>query len=130
MGGMISAIERGYPQAEIGRSSYDYQRWVESGDTVVVGVNRFRIEEEQPIDTLRIGEAATSAQCARLRRVREERSEAAAHRALDRLRNAAESRDNLMPFLLEAVKSYATLGEICGSLRQVFGVWQERNLTV
>jgi methylmalonyl-CoA mutase N-terminal domain/subunit len=130
MGGMISAIERGYPQAEIGRSSYDYQRRVESGDAVVVGVNHFRIEEEQPIDTLRIGEAATRAQCAQLRRVREERSDAAAHRALDRLRNAAESHDNLMPFLLEAVKSYATLGEICGSLRQVFGVWQERNFTI
>jgi methylmalonyl-CoA mutase N-terminal domain/subunit len=127
---MISAIERGYPQSEIARSSYDYQRRVESGDAVVVGVNRFRIEEEQPIDTLRIGEATTEAQCARLRRVREERSGSAVSHALDRLRNAAETRDNLMPFLLEAVKSYATLGEICGSLRQVFGVWQERNPTV
>jgi methylmalonyl-CoA mutase N-terminal domain/subunit len=132
IGGMISAIERGYPQAEIAGSSYDYQRRVETGDTVVVGVNRFQTRGEgaQPIDTLRIGESATRAQCAKLRRLREERSGEAVRRALDRLRNAAETGDNLMPFILEAVKSYATLGEICESLRQVFGVWQERNLTV
>jgi len=137
MGGMISAIERGYPQAEIARSSYDYQRRVETGDTVVVGVNRFQNppraqgeNAEQPIETLRIGENAASAQFARLRTVRAERSADAVRRALDRLRDVAEKRDNLMPFLLEAVKSYATLGEICESLRQVFGIWQERNFTV
>jgi methylmalonyl-CoA mutase N-terminal domain/subunit len=95
-----------------------------------VGVNRFQIEEEPPIDTLRIDEGAAKAQCEKLARLRRERSQEAVDRSLARLRAGAESQGNLMPLLLEAVKSYATLGEICGSLREVFGVWRERDQTV
>jgi methylmalonyl-CoA mutase, N-terminal domain len=130
MGGMIAAIESGYPQAAIAGASYDYQRAVETGEAAVVGVNRFQIEEEPPIDILRIDEEAAKAQCQKLARLRRERSQEAVDRSLARLRAGAESQDNLMPLLLEAVKSYATLGEICGSLREVFGLWREREQTL
>jgi methylmalonyl-CoA mutase, N-terminal domain len=130
MGGMIAAIESGYPQAAIAGASYDYQRAVETGEAAVVGVNRFQIEEEPRIDILRIDEEAAKAQCQKLARLRRERSQEAVDRSLARLRAGAESQDNLMPLLLEAVKSYATLGEICGSLREVFGLWREREQTL
>ncbi|MDE3195283.1 MAG: methylmalonyl-CoA mutase, partial [Acidobacteriota bacterium] len=126
MGGMIPAIEAGYPQSEIARSSYEYQRKVESGEAVVVGVNRFAEAEEKPIDLLRIDRAAEAAQCEKLRRLRAERSNEAATRALGRVRKAAGSGENLMPSLIDAVRAYATLGEICDALRDVFGVWVER----
>ncbi len=127
MGGMVAAIESGYPQSEIARASYEYQRRVESGDAVVVGVNRFRIEQEPPIDTLRIGESVADLQRVKLRRLRAERSSEAVSRSLNQLRGAANGSDNLMPFLLDAVKSLATVGEICTALREVFGVYEERN---
>lgn len=126
MGGMIPAIEAGYPQAEIARASYEFQRKVESVEAIVVGVNKFQEDEEKPIDLLRVDQSAECAQVEKLRRLRHDRSGERATQALDRLKRAAASNENLMPPLLEAVRSYATLGEICAALKDVFGVWQER----
>ena len=126
MGGMIAAIERGYPQAEIARASYEYQQRAESGKAVVVGVNRFAAPEEQGIETLRIDPSVESQQRDKLSALRKRRSAPATARALDDLRRGAEGTQNLMPLLLEAAKSYATLGEICDVFREVFGIYTER----
>ncbi len=126
MGGMVPAIEAGYPQAEIAQASYEFQKKVESGEAVVVGVNRFRSEEERPLELLRIDAAAEAAQCAKLRRLRGSRNNAAVSKALSDLAREAEGSANLMPALLGAVRAYATVGEICATLRSVFGCWQER----
>jgi methylmalonyl-CoA mutase N-terminal domain/subunit len=131
MGGMLEAIERGFPQAEIARSSYEYQRLVESGRQKVVGVNAFTVENERPPELLEIGEAAAQAQCAKLQRLRARRDNDAVARALDRLRDACRGGintiggTNTMPAILDAVRAEASLGEICGAMSQVFGVWRE-----
>ncbi len=125
MGGMIPAIEKGYPQSEIGRASYEYQQRVESGEAVVVGVNRFQVSDERPIELLKIDAAAEQAQREKLRRLRSTRNNRSVERSLLNLRHAAQGSENLMPFMLDAVRSYATVGEICGALRDVFGEWKE-----
>ncbi len=122
MGGAVRAIETGWMQQEIQAASWAYQQDVESGREVVVGVNRFRSEDEaEPKLIFRVDPRLAEAQLRRLEALRRERDTAAVARSLARLRAAAESDDNLMPPILEAVKSYATLGEICGVLREVFG---------
>jgi methylmalonyl-CoA mutase N-terminal domain/subunit len=127
MGGMIAAIERGFPQAEIARASYQYQQKIEKGEAVVVGVNRFRADEEKPIETLRIDPSAEDRQIEKLRQLRKTRNNGDVERTLNVLRHAADApSQNLMPPLLDAVRSYATLGEICGALREVFGTYEER----
>jgi methylmalonyl-CoA mutase N-terminal domain/subunit len=126
MGGMIAAIAGGYPQAEIARSSYEYQREVERGEAIIVGVNRFQVAEDQPIETLRVDASARTHQAEKLHRLRKERHNDDVERSLNALRRAAEGDRNLMPPLLDAVRSYATLGEICDVLRGVFGEYQER----
>ncbi len=127
MGGMIPAIERGFPQGEIAAASYGQQKKVESGETVVVGVNRFAgaSGNGKPLETLRIDRAAEDAQCVKLRRLRAVRSGEAVARELGRLRRVAESETNLMPVLMDAARAYATLGEICSALADVFGRWVE-----
>jgi methylmalonyl-CoA mutase, N-terminal domain len=131
MGGMIAAIQLGFPQSEIARASYEYQQKIESGSAVVVGVNRFRVEEEQPIQTLRVDETAQGRQIEKLRQLRKRRNNKEVEGSLNALRRAAAGSGNacdrnLMPPLLDAVRSYATLGEICGVLREVFGSYEER----
>ncbi len=127
MGGMIAAIERGFPQAEIARSSYEYQQKIEKGEAVVVGVNRYRAEDEKPIETLRIDPSAEALQIEKLRQLRKTRNNGDVERTLNVLRHAADApSQNLMPPLLDAVRSYATLGEICGALREVLGTYEER----
>ena len=126
MGGMIPAIEQSYPQLEIANASYAFQKKVEAGDAVVVGVNRFRNETEVPVATLRIGEEAGRAQVAKLKSLRSRRNAAAVAHCLDELREAARGADNLMVPLTNAVRAYATLGEVCSALRDVFGAWTER----
>jgi methylmalonyl-CoA mutase N-terminal domain/subunit len=127
MGGMIPAIERGFPQAEIARASYEYQQKIETGEAVVVGVNRYRVEEETPIQTLRIDPSAEDLQIEKLRHLRKTRNNGDVERTLNVLRHAADAgSQNLMPPLLDAVRSYATLGEICGVLREAFGTYEER----
>jgi methylmalonyl-CoA mutase N-terminal domain/subunit len=124
MGGMVPAIERGFPQSEIADASYRYQRAVEAVDKVIVGVNRYQAPD-QPIELLQIDESAGRMQAEKLRRLRERRDSVALRQSLARLQRAAAGDENTMPFIIDAVKSYATLGEICQTLREVFGSYQE-----
>ncbi len=128
LGGMVAAIERSYPQREIAEASYRYQQAVDRKEKIVVGVNEY-VTEEQPIEVLQIDENVALRQEGRLRRLRAERSSEEVHRRLDRLRSAAEGTENLMPRIYEAVKAYATLGEICDALRTVFGAYEEVAIT-
>jgi methylmalonyl-CoA mutase N-terminal domain/subunit len=128
LGGMVAAIERSYPQREIAEASYRYQQAVDRKEKIVVGVNDY-VTDEQPIEVLQIDENVALRQEDRLRRLRAERSSEEVHRRLERLRNAAEGTENLMPHIYEAVKAYATLGEICDALRTVFGAYEEVAIT-
>ena len=128
MGGMVAAIERGYPQREIAEASYRYQVAVDKKEKIIVGVNDF-VSEEKPLEILQIDETVAHRQAARLRKLRAERSQAAVDRRLSALRNAAKGSENLMPFIYDAVKSYATLGEICDAMRDVFGTYEEVAIT-
>ncbi|MDA1185147.1 MAG: methylmalonyl-CoA mutase family protein [Acidobacteria bacterium] len=125
MGGMVEAIERGYPQKEIAESAYAYQRGVEAGDRIVVGVNAYVADTEEPIPLLYIDQSAAETQLARLAEVKATRDDAAVRRALDRLRAGATADANTMPLLLDAVRAYATLGEMCDVLREVWGEYEE-----
>jgi methylmalonyl-CoA mutase N-terminal domain/subunit len=124
MGGMIAAIEAGFPQSEIAQASYRYQREIEEGERVIVGVNRFQ-SDDQPIELLQIDETASTHQEQKLAALRKRRDNDRVRKALDALRRAAEGTENTMPYILDAVKSYATLGEICDAFRSVFGTYQE-----
>ncbi len=129
MGGMIAAIERGFPQSEIANASYRYQQEVEAGEKTIVGVNRFvGGGDEQAIEILTIPQSARDAQCAKLKTLRGERDNARVERLLDALRRAAESDENTMPFILDAVRAYGTLGEICDALKDVFGTHDEKSI--
>ncbi len=124
MGGMIPAIEQGFPQSEIASASYQYQRAVESGEKVIVGVNAYQAADE-PIELLQIDQSAQDQQTRKLAALRARRDAGRVRRALDELQRAAEGTENTMPHILEAVRAYATLGEICDALRAVFGTYQE-----
>jgi methylmalonyl-CoA mutase N-terminal domain/subunit len=128
MGGMVAAIESGYPQREIADAAYRYQVAVDRKEKIIVGVNDYLTEEEPP-EILRIGETVAQQQAGRLRTLRAERSNQEVVRRLDALRKAAAAAENLMPHLYESVKAYATLGEICDALRDVFGSYQEVAVT-
>jgi methylmalonyl-CoA mutase N-terminal domain/subunit len=121
MGGAVAAVEEGYIQKEIQQSAYAYQREIEKMERVVVGLNRFQVEEERPSNLLRVDPTVRISQIEKLKRLRSERDDAKVNAVLSDLRNAAEGKLNLMPPILEAVKAYATLGEICDVLRGVFG---------
>jgi methylmalonyl-CoA mutase N-terminal domain/subunit len=125
MGGMVEAIERGFPQKEIAESSYRFQREVERRERIIVGVNDFVQESEPPIEILYIDESASERQLARLEALKQRRDNARVGRALDGLRTAASGTENLMPRILEAVRAYATLGEMCDALRDVWGEYEE-----
>lgn len=124
MGGAIAAIESGYFQDEISRSAYAYQQHIESGEQVIVGLNRFNSDDKASPETLVLDQTATDRQLERLRSVKASRDQRAVGVALENLTRAARGSGNLMPFILEAVKAYATLGEIADSLRQVFGEYE------
>jgi methylmalonyl-CoA mutase N-terminal domain/subunit len=128
MGGMIAAVEQGFPQREISDSAYRYQREIDGEDRIVVGVNDFQQGNEEPIaiPVHVITEESRERHLTRLRRVRQERDQSAAAEALRRLEVAAQDgRENLMPFLMDAVRAYATLGEMCNVLRGVYGEYRE-----
>jgi methylmalonyl-CoA mutase, N-terminal domain len=127
MGGMLPAIERGFPQGEIADASYRYQRAVETGEQIIVGVNAFAEGADQPITVLQIDEKAYEAQVAKLHAMRKRRDNDLVKSALDSLQSTAAGRGNTMPYILDAVRASATLGEICETLRNVFGTYQERN---
>jgi methylmalonyl-CoA mutase N-terminal domain/subunit len=121
MGGVVRAIESGYIQREIEAAAYAHGQSIESGERVVVGVNRFTSEETPRLRLLRVDEAVAARQSASLRAVRARRDGAAVERAVAVVAEAARGRDNLMPPILAAVRAYASVGEICGALRAVFG---------
>jgi methylmalonyl-CoA mutase N-terminal domain/subunit len=121
IGGMLRAIEQGYVQREIEHAAYEYQRSVESGEQIVVGVNRFTADEPASVQVLRIDPQLESQQIERLTRVRSRRDKRAVDEALDELQQAAGSDQNMMPPIIRAVEAYATLGEISDRLRSVFG---------
>jgi methylmalonyl-CoA mutase N-terminal domain/subunit len=125
MGGMVEAIERGYPQKEVAESAYRFQQAVEAREKIIVGVNGFVAENEAPLSILYIDESAADTQLARLAHVRARRSQAAVDRALDQLKHAAAGHDNTMPSILDAVRAYATVGEMCDALRLVWGEYEE-----
>ena len=131
MGGMVRAIEKGYPQREVASAAYRYQRGVDTGEIPIVGVNCYEVPPEEdwvPIDPAWVVKRAKEyeeRQLERLRRVKAERNQAKVEERLDALRRAAEKGENVFPYVLEAVKAYATLGEICGVLREVYGEWKE-----
>jgi methylmalonyl-CoA mutase N-terminal domain/subunit len=128
MGGMVAAVERGYPQREIAEASYRYQRELDKKEKIMVGVNDF-VSEEKPLDILQIDETVAHRQADRLRHLREDRSQAEVDRRIDALRRASDGKENLMPYIFDAVKSYATLGEICDAMRVVFGTYEEVAIT-
>ena len=125
MGGMVAAIEKGFPQREIQDSAYQYQKAVERGDQVIVGVNKYAMEGETPIPTLVIDESVREHQVERLERTRSVRDNGAVSNTLDKLKVAAQHAENTMPATIEAVRAYATLGEICSALRDVYGIYEE-----
>ncbi|MFS8640336.1 MAG: methylmalonyl-CoA mutase family protein [Symbiobacteriaceae bacterium] len=124
MGGAVAAIERGFMQREIMEAAYRYQRDVESGRRVVVGVNKYVIEEEPPRNLLRVDPSVRERQVRRLEEVRRRRDAAEVEASLRALEQAARGTENLMPYILRCVRAYATLGEICDTLRRVFGEYR------
>jgi len=126
MGGMVDAVEQGFPQREVQESAYQYQKALERGDQTIVGVNKYAMEDEpQQVPTLVIDESVRQHQLERLERTRTKRDGGEVNRTLDRLRQAAQQGDNTMPATIEAVRAYATLGEICSALRDVYGIYEE-----
>src|SRR6266852_842669 len=139
LGGMVKAIERGYPQKEVAEASYQYQRAAEAKEKIIVGANEFVIEEEPP-HTLYIDESVACQQTAKLKALRARRSNEEVQRCLEALKKAAAqepqspasgeiSSANTMPYIVDAVRAYATVGEICEALREVFGTYTELSIT-
>ncbi len=126
LGGMMTAIEKGYPQKHIQDAAYDYQRSIESGDRVIVGVNKFHIDEDMTErKLLKVDASVGENQIKKLREMKEKRDNVRVKTTLDAVREGAKGDANLMPLILDAVRAYATEGEICGVLREVFGEYQE-----
>jgi methylmalonyl-CoA mutase N-terminal domain/subunit len=125
MGGMLRAVEEGFPQKEIAESAYRWQREIEKGDRIVVGVNDFRVDEEVGIPLLRIDESVARAQTARLQAVKSERSADRVRETLAGVEKACRDGSNVMPPIIEAVKAYVTLGEVCDVFRKVWGQYRE-----
>jgi methylmalonyl-CoA mutase N-terminal domain/subunit len=125
MGGMVEAIERGFPQKEIAESSYRFQQAVERKERIIVGVNAYVEEDERPMEILYIDETAAETQLAKLETLKKRRDNDRVRRSLDDLGAAAATRDNLMPRILNSVRAYATIGEMCDALRQVWGEYEE-----
>jgi methylmalonyl-CoA mutase N-terminal domain/subunit len=125
MGGMVAAIEKGYPQREIHEAAYSYQQAVDRKEKIIVGVNEFVTEEKRPIEILVIDESVARRQQDKLREVKLKREARRVQSALEALGCAAATDENLMPYILECVRAYSTLGEMCDVLRRVFGTYQE-----
>ncbi len=126
MGGMVAAIEKGFPQREIQDSAYQYQKAVERGEQVIVGVNKYAMTDEPAeVPTLVIDESVRTHQIERLEQTRTTRDSGAVANALEKLKLAAHNEENTMPATIETVRAYATLGEICSALRDVYGVYEE-----
>ncbi len=122
---MIKALERGYVQQEIQNAAYEYQQQVDRGEAIVVGMNRYAVEEEKPIPIQRIDESLERRQIERLRALRARRNTQAWRAALEEIEDAARSGTNLVPRILAAVEANATVGEISDTMRRVFGEYKE-----
>jgi methylmalonyl-CoA mutase, N-terminal domain len=125
LGGSPTAIEKGFIQKEIQESAYRYQRSVEDGNRIVVGVNKYQKQEEPPKGLLTVDPAVGELQCKKLVKLKESRDSVAVEEALKKLQQAAEGTENTMPYILDCVKAYCTLGEICDVLREVFGEYEQ-----
>jgi methylmalonyl-CoA mutase, N-terminal domain len=125
LGGMIAAIEKGFPQREIREAAWHYQREIERKERIIVGVNDYVMDEEEPIDILIINPEVEKRQIERVRELRASRAQEGWQGALEALRKAAIAKENLMPPIINAVKAYATVGEICTALKDVFGEYEE-----
>ncbi len=125
IGGSVSAIEQGYVQREIQDSAYKYQREIEKNERVVIGLNKFQVEEEKPTNLLRVDPSVRVDQIGRLKKVKAERDDEKVKKSLVELKQCAEGTDNLLPYIVNSVKTYATLGEICDVLREVYGEYQQ-----
>jgi methylmalonyl-CoA mutase, N-terminal domain len=122
---MIPAIEKGFPQREIREAAWHYQREIERKERIIVGVNDYVMDEEEPIDILVINPEVEKRQIERVRELRASRAQERWQGALEALRKAAIAKENLMPPIINAVKAYATVGEICAALKDVFGEYEE-----
>jgi methylmalonyl-CoA mutase N-terminal domain/subunit len=125
LGGIIRAIEIGYPQKEIADAAYRYQQQLDTGEKVIVGVNKYAMPEERPMEILKIDHEVERRQVERVRKIKRERNQTLARERLGQVHAAARNGDNLMPHLIEAVKAYCTLGEISDVYRDVFGVYRD-----
>jgi methylmalonyl-CoA mutase N-terminal domain/subunit len=128
MGGMIPAVEQNFPQSEIAEASYRYQHAVEKDEEVIVGVNRFQHEQEEQLEILQIDRAAEERQAQKLADLRKRRDSSRVQATLDALRRAASGNENTMPYILDAVRAYVTVGEICEAFRDVFGTYEETSV--
>jgi methylmalonyl-CoA mutase N-terminal domain/subunit len=126
LGGVIPAIEAGFCQREIAEASYHYQREIETRERTIVGVNEYVMDEPVEIPILEMDPQGEQRERQRLARLRSERDNGLASQRLQALRETCQGSDNLMPYILDAVNAYCTLGEICGVMRQVFGGYQEQ----
>jgi len=125
MGGMVEAIETGFPQKEIAEASYVFQQAVERREKIIVGVNDFVQEDDDPIEILYIDDTAAEMQLARLEQLKKTRDHSRVQQTLDALRDTARGKGNTMPAIIDAVRAYATVGEMCDALRDVWGEWEE-----
>jgi methylmalonyl-CoA mutase N-terminal domain/subunit len=125
MGGSVSAIEQGFIQEEISRSAYEYQRRVETGEKIIVGVNRFQVQENSTVPLFRIDDSIRKIQSDKLESLRKRRDPAKIDNLLQTLNDKASSDENLMPAVIEAVENFCTLGEIADTLREVFGEYKQ-----
>ena len=125
MGGVLTAIEKGWIQREIQDAAYKYQKQVERGEEIVVGVNKFSIKEEHSIPRLRIDPEIERLQVESLQKLRAERNNSLVQEALSEIERIAQTNENLMPYIINAVECYATVGEISNVLRKIFGEYQE-----
>ncbi|MGH9351558.1 MAG: methylmalonyl-CoA mutase family protein, partial [Terriglobia bacterium] len=125
LGGMVAAIEKGFPQREIHDAAYAYHQAVERKGKIIVGVNEFVAREERQIETLVIDENAAARQRQALQELKRRRDQSRLQSTLEALASAAQTEENLMPYFLNCVRAYATLGEVCEILRRVFGTYEE-----
>jgi len=124
MGGSVSAIEQGFIQNEIARSAYEYQRNIETGEKIIVGVNKFQIEEKNSIAGFKIDDSIRAVQTEKINNIRATRSAAIAQHCIENITAAAKDGNNIMPVVIEAVENFCTLGEISDALRRVFGEYR------
>jgi methylmalonyl-CoA mutase N-terminal domain/subunit len=125
LGGVIPAIKENFFQREIAEASFRYQAEVEAKQRIVVGVNRYQLEDEPELEILRIDSALEEKQIQRVRALRDRRDSGEVEAALAKLKEAAAREENLMPLLIEASRAYVTLGEMCDALREIWGIWRE-----